>query len=134
MTPRLWVLGWTSCSCSPSPRTDRRVPLLPSKQDKASKAGLGEERGCKSGWKEGGGLWEAWLAPIAVPASAGRASPSLPDSRPRSRSPQLAAACVPGSPSTAARSAQLSPWAIALVGDAGAGCGQAVSHTGGSGL
>lgn len=65
MTPRVWVLGWTSCSFSPSPCTDRSVPLLPSEQNKASQAGWGKERDGKWGWKEGGGFgkpgWPRWV-------------------------------------------------------------------------
>lgn len=50
MPPRAGALGWTLCSCSPSPCTDRRVPLLPNEQNKAS---------IMPGVRRRGGLWEA---------------------------------------------------------------------------
>lgn len=49
MPPRAGALGWTLCSCSPSPCTDRRVPLLLSEQNKAS---------IRPGVRRSG-LWEA---------------------------------------------------------------------------
>lgn len=51
MPPRAGALGWTLCSCSPSLCMDRRVPLLPSEQNKAS---------IRPGFRMRGGLWEAW--------------------------------------------------------------------------